>query len=111
MMYIAKTKNCHPEIDIVKSMTIQTPMENKFTDPSQPVQRKKQNILPLNMPGINGIYFTACTKKEAEYLAAEYARNKWNIRKEMTVKDIVARYIDMKRDVFSPTQYKNIQHA
>ena len=66
--------------------------------------------------------FTACTKKEAEYLAAEYVRNKGNIREEMTVKDIVTRYIDMKRDVLSPStirgyttclrnHYKEIEHV
>lgn len=47
--------------------------------------------------------FTASTKKEAEYLAAEYARNKGDLHEELTVKDALTRYVDIKREVLSPS--------
>lgn len=47
--------------------------------------------------------FTAPTKREAEYLAAEYAAHKKNRIEKMTVGEAIDRYIAAKDSVLSPT--------
>lgn len=46
--------------------------------------------------------FTAATKKQAEYLAAEYVANKKNRIEHMTVGEAIDRYISAKDKVLSP---------
>lgn len=47
--------------------------------------------------------FTAPTKKQAEYLAAQYAAKKRCVVESMTVGEAIDRYIDSKDGVLSPT--------
>lgn len=51
--------------------------------------------------------FTAVTRKEAEYLAAEFSLNKKDIEKEkpinITIKEAVTRYCEMKSNILSPS--------
>ena len=49
------------------------------------------------------ISFTAASKKEAEYLAAEYLAKKKSHVENMTVGEAIDRYIDSKDSVLSPT--------
>lgn len=52
--------------------------------------------------------FTAPTKKEAEYQAAQFnLTRKEKPKCELTVKEAVTRYIDTKNNVFSPSTVKN----
>lgn len=56
--------------------------------------------------------FTAETKKEAEFMAAEYSLNKKEAPKKMTVGDAIDKYIESKENVLSPTTiagYKKIR--
>ncbi|MGO5051467.1 site-specific integrase [Lachnospiraceae bacterium LCP25S3_G4] len=48
--------------------------------------------------------FTADTKKESEYLAAEFSLNKSRLEKyDFTVKEAMLKYVESKKDVISPT--------
>ena len=52
--------------------------------------------------------FTAPTKKEAEYQAAQFNLTRREKPKcELTVKEAITRYIDTKNNVFSPSTVKN----
>ena len=56
--------------------------------------------------------FTAATKKQAEYLAAEYAAHKKQRIESMTVGEAIDRYIASKDSVLSPTtinEYKKMR--
>ena len=53
--------------------------------------------------------FTAATKKQAEYLAAEYIAKKRVKTESMTVGEAIDRYIDAKSNVLSPTTIYNYQ--
>lgn len=60
--------------------------------------------------------FTADTKKESEYLAAQYALNKDQVKrpKNITIKQAVSEYIELKTPILSPstiTAYKSISNT
>lgn len=57
--------------------------------------------------------FTAPTKKEAEFLAAEYVAKNRYCQKSMTVAEAIDRYIESKDGILSPTTingYRNIRN-
>lgn len=55
---------------------------------------------------------TASTKKEAEFLAAEYAlKHKGKQESNLTVKEALERYTESKRNVLSPSTYREYRNA
>jgi integrase len=56
--------------------------------------------------------FTAPTKREAEYLAAEYvAKRKAPVRADMKLTEAYSKYIEIKRNTISPTTVREYEHA
>ena len=56
--------------------------------------------------------FTAATKKQAEYLAAEYvAKHKAAPKNNRTLAEAYTRYIEIKRNTLSPTTVREYEHA
>jgi len=54
---------------------------------------------------------TAPTKKEAEYLAAEYAVKRKGKGNTLTVKEALERYTESKKNVLSPSTYREYKNA
>lgn len=56
--------------------------------------------------------FTAPTKREAEYLAAEYtAKKKAPVSTDMKLTEAYSKYIQIKRNTISPTTVREYEHA
>lgn len=86
--------------------------EHVFDDNNKPIIDNKTNKQKKRR-----IYesFTADSKKEAEYLAADFSLNKQRLRntKRYTVNEAIDKYIDSKNNVLSPTTlrgYKTLRN-
>lgn len=81
--------------------------------------RKKKGVLPSGSVRVQ-VYdytddsgkrhyqsFTAATRAEAQALAEDWKRSQKTLKEQLTVSDAVARYIDLKAAVLSPSTVRN----